>query len=297
MKNILVPTDFSKYADYAYELACEIANKSKGSITLFHVVEYPVMSVFNTTGEIAMDSITDSYILTLKEKAESEMERKLKHPVFNDVNIMMKLAIGNPYENIATQIESTKADLVVMGTKGAAGLKEIFIGSNAEKVVRYANCPVITVPGEVKLNEIHSIAYGINFSDHHDEPLLGLKKYLELFDAKVDLVWINSFYERFTEEEATQKMQEIAELQLLENYSVNCYKGASVDDGLLYYAEEKNIDMIAMATHSRKGLAHLFAGSFTEDVVNHSSKPILVFNLKNKRKKLIDRKHETAGLH
>lgn len=285
MKNILVPTDFSEYANNAFDFACSIAEHSKGEVTLLHVLEYPVMSVFNTTGEISMDSITDAYIVNLKKRADEELDKKLVNPAYPDVRIKKHIRIGNPYENIARLIQQSDADLVVMGTKGASGLRELFIGSNAEKAVRFSKCPVITVPGKFDFNAIKKLAYGITFEDNHNDALFELKKYLHLFKAELHLVWVNTLYDKITDTEARSKMDQLAKLHMLPNYSVNCYKSSAADDGLLFYAEENNIDMIALATHSRKGLAHIFAGSFAEDVVNHSIRPVWTFSLKSENLK------------
>ena len=280
MKNIIVPTDFSEYANNAFDFACSIAEHSKGEVTLLHVIEYPVMSIFNSTGEISMETITDAYIVNLKERADEELNRRLTNPSYPNVRIKKQVRIGNPYENIARLIEQSGADLVVMGTKGASGLRELFIGSNAEKVVRFAKCPVITVPGKFRFNDIKKIAYGITFDDDHNDALFELKKFIHLFKAEIQLVWVNTLYDKVNDEDAKSKMDQLAKLQMLPNYSVNCYKSSAADDGLLYYAEENNIDMIAMSTHSRKGLVHIFTGSFAEDVVNHSKRPVWTFSLK-----------------
>lgn len=282
MKKILVPIDFSEYAMNAYTFACEIAEKTKGEVTLIHVIEYPAAPGFNTTGEVTMNTFTDAYMIELVKKAKGDLEELTFNKHFSELKITYKIELGNPYENIAKVIDDEKADLVVMGTKGSSGLHELFIGSNAEKVVRFAQCPVITVPGEVHFDNIKNIVFGVSLDEDQEDVVMKLKGYVHLFNAHVDMVWVRTPMENDDEDSVKEKIHEMARRQLLPDYSVNVIKAIQPDEGLMYYAEEKGSDMIAMATHSRKGLAHIFTGSFAEDVVNHSKRPVWTAGLKNK---------------
>lgn len=280
MKKILVPIDFSEYAINAYNFACELADKSGGEISLIHVLEYPAFTSFNTVGEVTADTMTDAYMIELVKNAKEQLEKLTFNKKFSSLTINYKVEVGNPYEKIAAVIDEAEADLVIMGTQGASGIRELFIGSNAEKVVRFSKCPVITVPGEIHFDQIKNIVFGVNIEDDQEEVIMELKEYIHLFNAHIDLVWVKTPMHNDEEESVKEKLHDLAKKHLFEDYSVSVTKAFYPDEGLMYYAEEENCDMIAMATHSRKGLAHIFTGSFAEDVVNHSRRPVWTACLK-----------------
>ena len=88
--------------------------------------------------------------------------------------------IGNPYEGITSLVTQGDTDLIIMGTKGATGLKEMFVGSNAEKVVRNASCPVISIHKEQKFEGIKTLVYATNLDSTHG-PIL--EKFKELMST------------------------------------------------------------------------------------------------------------------
>ncbi len=279
MKKILVPTDFSEQAKYALEFAYQVAARTNGEIDLMHVVDYPPAASFSVMGEVTMDPNQDAYTLEVLKRVKNNLEEIANDEKYNLVTINTYAEMGNPYQNIAREIAGKDADLVVMGTQGASGLKEMFVGSNAEKMVRFAKCPVITVSDYFDVTSINSIVVAINPEDEQDEVLEEVKKFQKLFEAKLDLIWINTPHFIENEDRMREQLQSIAEKHGLENFQVHVYKSITPDSGVLFFAEEFGSSMIAMATHGRKGLSHLFSGSLAEDVVNHAKRPVLTYSL------------------
>ncbi len=78
-------------------------------------------------------------------------------------------------------------------------------------------------------------------------------------------------------------MQDFAKRLQLKNYTVNVFNDLTEEEGIIYFADSINADMIAMATHGRTGFAHVLAGSIAEDVVNHSKRPVLTFVVKHRK--------------
>ena len=138
MKKILVPTDFSKTANMATDVAFEIAKKSGASIVLLHVIEEATgSSSFSVEGQVAYSSGQDKlFMIKLIEKAKSQMEKIVKDPRYTDVKVDGELRIGNAFHGMRTIITEHKVDLVVMGTAGKSLVTEMLIGSNTEKVIR-----------------------------------------------------------------------------------------------------------------------------------------------------------------
>jgi len=284
MKKICVPTDFSKQATNAIDLAVEISQKSVGEIILFHVIEHPISISYSggsselMAGGKGLDKDEQVYILKLMEKMKHDLAEV--RGKYSKANIQTSVVVGRPYESISEVIEEQKADLIIMGTKGTSGLSEILVGSNAEKVVRNAPCPVITVNEHCEASQIKAIAFATNLASGQDKIIESLIELQKLFEAQLHLVRINTINNFERDKDVLKFMKKFAVDHNLENYTLNTYNDLEEEDGIVSFAEEKGADMIAMATHGRSGVKHLLSGSIAEDVVNHAKRPVWTARMK-----------------
>ena len=175
--------------------------------------------------------------------------------------------IGSPYESIAHVITNHDADLVVMGTKGSGGVEEVLIGSNTEKVVRYAKCPVITIKDKVDLDKVKHIVFATSLMEDQPDIVERLKLARENFGVKLHLVKVNTPNNFHTERQLREEFQKYLEKHDLKDCETHVYNEASEEDGILYFAEDLGDCMIAIGTHGRTGLLHLLSGSIAEDLV------------------------------
>ena len=160
-----------------------------------------------------------------------------------------------------------------MGTKGVGGLEELLIGSVADKLVRYASCPVITVKQCKDLTGIKNIVFATDLKEDQVQVVEDLKEMQAFFDAKIHLIKVyDSIW--LKETEVKEKLQLFAEKVNLENYTVNVAKGTDEAESIMEFAADIDADMIAMGTHDRHGLMHLIAGHVTKNVINHAHRPI-----------------------
>jgi len=158
MKKIIVPTDFSQQATYALDLASEIAGKTGAKIVLMHVIEYAKKqttflgsTALSTMGSLSTGiEMDDVYFIQLFKKRKSQMAEVLSDPAYANVEIADKILLGTPYHAIEEEITESDADFIIMGTTGVNDWEESMIGSTAEKVVRHASCPVLTLRKKVK---------------------------------------------------------------------------------------------------------------------------------------------------
>ena len=282
MKKILVPTDFTAYADSALDFAVQLSQKNGAEIELLHVIEYPLAKTFNVSGEITTwDPMDKVFTLELIKKSKADLN-KAASKYEGQVKIEETLLIGNPFEGIGDQLEESDIDLVVMGTKGATGLQEVLVGSNAEKVVRNSTCPVISIHQERKPDDIDKILFATDLELGQDHVLKELVELQQLLNAELHLLWVNTPHSIIDEETAKEQLEKIANRLNLERYSVHVGKGFHPEEGILSFAQTIDADMIGMATHSHKGLLHLFLGSIAEDVVNHATIPVWTYSSKSK---------------
>lgn len=141
LKTILVPVDFSRHSSKALAYAMAFADQFRASIVLLHVVEPMVYPENYVTVPSVTDDINGS-LITAAEERLAELRESIG-PV--DVQITAKTRLGRPYVEIAEAAQEMRADLVILATHGHTGLKHVLLGSTAERVVRHAPCPVLTV--------------------------------------------------------------------------------------------------------------------------------------------------------
>ena len=280
MKKILVPTDFSKEAGYALDGAIQLANMNGGEIILLHVIESTDNQSFNEMGEVSQQHPENQlFILQLMKKVKADMSRiKEEH---SGIEIKDLVKVGHPFHNISETIAQEEVDLVVMGSKGISGLEEFLMGSNAERVVRYAHCPVITIKQPVDFSSVKNVVFATDLGENQNVVVNKLKGLLELTGAELNIVKVNTHSDWIPDRELNTKLAKFVADNGLENYSFTSYNARYIEDGIIHFAEDQKADMVALATHGRTGIAHVIAGSVAEDMVNHSKRPIWTYSLKN----------------
>jgi nucleotide-binding universal stress UspA family protein len=283
MKTILVPYDFSKEADYALDFAVELAKRTQNKLKLLHVIELPSPQSFSTMGEIGSFSSESNqiFMIELIEKRKKQLaglddEFKNQGFVFET-----KMVFGNPYAGISKEILEINADIVIMGSKGSSGIEEVLIGSNTEKVVRHASCPVITIKGAISPNNIHKVLFASDFNEVPGEVIDRLKAAIATIDAELHLVKVNTPSMFESSRTSMEKMKAFVEDFEVNAASMQVYNSTSEEEGILEFADDMNADMIAMSTHGRTGFLHLLSGSIAEDVVNAAKRP--VWTMKSKK--------------
>lgn len=284
MKKILVPTDFSKEATIATDLGFEIAKKSGADLILFHVVEEGsgTSSSFNVEGQIATKAsgIDRLFMIKLIEKSKKQLAKAVKDPKYSSVNVDGVMRVGNPYHGMRTIIADQKADLVIMGTAGRTGIEGMLIGSNTEKIIRSAHCPVLTVQKKPATTDFKNIVFATSMSTNEEVFARIVKRTQAIYNSTIHLVRINTPGDFQRDYIVKGYMEKFAKKLQLRNFTLNIFNDLSVEEGVIRYADIINADLIAMATHGRSGFAHVIAGSVAEDVASHATRPVLTFVVK-----------------
>lgn len=283
MKKILVPTDFSKPAKWAAEVATNIAGKSGAEITLLHIVELPMKESFNAEGQIAEFSDWDDKIFTLKliERDKIQLDLIAKEIEAAGVPVRQELKLGNAFHGMISTITGYKVDLVVMGTSGRSKTEQMLVGSNTEKVVRYSKCPVLTIHQEPCNRNVKHIVYATSLSENEKAFSDVIRNAQEMYDATVHVVRINTPMNFKPDTDIKRSMKNFAVKARLKNYTLNIFNDFSEEEGILNFASSINADLIGMATQGRTGFAHMIRRSIAEDVVTLSERPVLTYVTKN----------------
>lgn len=281
MKRILVPYDFSDVAENALDFACQIADKSGGELMLLNVIEHPTADSFKTMGIQNEDPMEQLYIKKMYEMVQVKLGEVVAKAKYSNERISTKIQLGNAFNTIIDQITEEQVDLLVVGTEGAEGLNEFFVGSNTEKIVRKASCPVISVRNKCELDPIEKIVFASDFIETDDDFIGKVKAMQSIFEAQLNIVKINTPASFTSTRHDLKQMEDFVKKYNIENYTIEIYNYKNEEDGIIYYAEDIQADMIALGTHQRKGVGHFLAGSIAEDVVNHSHVPVWTAHLKD----------------
>lgn len=277
MKKIIVPVDFSEYSENALQTASFLAKKHKSEIIILHVLE------LSTALRIQSERYTKQEVLFFLKLAENKMEKLLKKDYLQGVKTSSRIEFHNLFEELNELAEKEKVDLIVMGSQGATGLKELFVGSNTEKVVRKSSVPVLVVKEKPVEVDFKTAVFACDFSEKGIKPYKKVKKILEKLECDLQLLHVNTPYENFRSTRETEKkvfdfLMDV-EGNLSKTHDVIYVSDYSVEKGILDYANLNNVDLIVIATHGRKGLAHFMEGSISEDVANRSVIPVMTLKI------------------
>lgn len=275
MKRILIPTDFSEEAEYAVKLAAEIAKKKDATLYLLNIVDIPSHESWNN--QTAQDVAYGAAVLKMVKRKFAKFFEK---PFMKDVKALEVVQINLGYDQFFEQVEKHEIDLIVMGSHGATGWREMFEGSNAEKVVRTVNCPVLTLKNERAAADIKNILFASNFYGEITPAFSHIKTIAELFDAKIHFLKViteNSFESTSYSMNTMKTFAKDAGVDW--EVTMQTVNAENIEDGVKYFANEYKMDMVAMPTHGRSGIMHFLFGSVTEDIVNHLNIPVLSIRL------------------
>ncbi|QTY28038.1 universal stress protein [Flavobacterium sp. CS20] len=276
MKKILVPTDFSPEAENALKVLAQIAKNFDSEIFLLHMLELP------------LDLIDPSQPRGTGDLPEALFFMKLAHQRFNEVmkkdylkgiKVNETVEFHEAFDGIMEISKKHQCDVIIMGSSGADGLKEIFIGSNTEKVVRHSEIPVLVIKKEIPLFEVKKFVFA---TDLDSESIPTFKKAIDFankLDTTIELVMVNTASKFSTTDEIDDKLKSFTENIDEADYQFSVYNDVNVETGILNYGNKINADLIGISTHGRKGLAHFINGSLSEDLVNHAKRPIVTFKI------------------
>ena len=274
MKRILVPTDFSKHAEYALKVAAQIAKKNDGEIFLVHMLELP------TSGNDAISTAHEiPELMLFKNAAINKLDSLMESDFLNGVKISKIIQFEMAFDGIVKYAKSHDIDLIVMGSHGASGFQEMFIGSNTEKVVRNSEAPVLVIKREEEKFSASTFVFASDFSDEAKKPCEKAFSFAQGFGAHLHLVNINTPNNFKSTKVAQQTMNDFLAGTDTTNITSHIYNDVNVEKGILHFAKSIDADLIGMSTHGRKGLSHFFNGSISEDLVNHAKRPVITFKI------------------
>lgn len=276
MKTILVPVDFSKYSEYALEVAASIAKNNDAKIVVVHMLG--LSDAFLTKDE-AEEVFNAMYYMKLSKK---KFEHFLKKPYLKDIEVTDTIRNYKVFSEINEVANEFEADLIVMGSHGVSGFTDMFIGSNTEKVVRSSEIPVLVIKKRVKDFNIKHAVFVTNLDLESAGAYVKARDFLLNFDCEMELLYIKlPEYFHSTEEMNLKynKFLDATGLNELDPPAIKYYDDYSLESGVFSYCDKHDTDVIIIPTHGRRGLSHFFYGSYGEDIANHSNIPVITIKI------------------
>lgn len=287
MKKILVPVDFSDCSNNAVEAALMLAGTFGFELFLLNVVEIPIIEynygmAGDLTGAPGTGSMDPAIFQSVMESSKERMQKLISSDSFKSIKVTSLVESGVVSQTVKGVCEKYAIDLIIMGTHGTSGLSGVLIGSNAEGIVKLSSIPVITIKNKIPhLPEI--IVFASDFTEETNSFFPKVRYFAELFNAEIHFLFVNTIESYETTRSIKERVGAFFKKNNME-YPVTIYNDFTKEEGILHFSEDIGADLIALGTHGKHGLGRLFSGSISEDVVNHSSFPVLTINSSDKKK-------------
>jgi nucleotide-binding universal stress UspA family protein len=273
---VLIPTDFSVQAEYAFLMVKKLEEKMPLDIHFIHVLSVPETVTmdesgnFKTCGEISVD-----YLYSQKEIIERKFH-DLK--ILYGSKIQTHLELGKLTDKIISYSHSNKFDLIVMGTKGAWGLKEKLSGSETQIIARQSTIPLLSLMCDRSDLIIENILLVHDFTKPKNENLDLLHKLIIAFNTKVHLLQIVENLNDENKSAILAQMDEFAKANSISNFDKHLLNDYDVENGVIHFNQMQEMDIVCIGTHGKGGLFHK---SSAEKLINHLFKPIISYHLSN----------------
>lgn len=297
IKKILFPTDYSACAEQAFSQAAYLAERYDAELHVLHVTE-PLMAL-QPLGFTEADIAKDLHLPV--SDAMTEMQSAVKNTL---INVEVPPVEGSVERAILAYAVQHRIDVIVMGTHGRRAVDRLLLGSVAGKVVRLAECPVITVGFEADSwdrRKQSNILVPVDFSDHASLALAYAAHLAVTYGVGLDVLHVieeSAFTAMYGFEPATVKPPELQEKvhQAMEQlvrrvcgdnvlYEIHAEMGHPAYT-IVDFAERQGVGLIVIASHGLTGIKRLLLGSVAERVVHRA--PCPVFTVKGFGKRLLD---------
>jgi len=273
---IIIPTDFSVQAEYAFLMVKKLAEKANIEVEFVHVLNLPDTVTISENGSIqTCGEIDVKYVETQKNIAVQKLEH-LK--TLYGQEIRTRILAGKTTDSIIEHAEKNKADLIVMGTKGAWGIKEKLSGSQTQMIARKSHVPLLSLMCDRSDLVIKNVLLVHNFNEVKNQDLNLLHKLIRAFSTQVHFLHIASGNSEQEKNKIQDGMKQFAAANNITAYEAHIIQDKDVENGVIHFNQMHEMDIICIGTHGRGGIFH---SSATEKLINHMFKPIISYHIKN----------------
>jgi len=278
MKNILLPTDFSENSWNAIKYALELYNETPCNFYLLHVTLIP----YPTTGDYPImpsADIVDKTILQQAKKGLKKLLQKINKLPKNSKHHFYTLSSYNSFiDAVKTHIEEKNIDLIIMGTKGASGLKEVIIGSNTADLILKVKHPVLIIPEKATYKTPKEIAFPTDYNIFYLPKILdSINEIAKMHDAIIRILHVVNKNEKLTEDQLENK-EFLNNFFIDEKHSFHRITNKKVENGVQCFVESRDIDMIIMVAKNLNLFQRILFKPTVEEISYHTEIPFLVLH-------------------
>ncbi|RZJ35632.1 MAG: universal stress protein [Flavobacterium sp.] len=272
MKKILFPTDFSFASLNAFRYALHLAHKIDAEIVTLHVYELPTGTYVDY-----YDFLSENYSITDWDEfanCKSEVPKLTKiaeQEHLTKIPVCHMLSKGRVVDTIVSVAESERADFIVMGTTGASGIQEIFLGSVTDEVMNMAKATVLAIPEHCLFNKIKNLLFLTRFKEYQLPLLIKMHELAQLLHAHIDVLQVKDKHDA-QEAEVLKTWKNAVQDTDINFYIIqsNDYEGTVLD-----FIETNKIDIVTMPVRHKGFFRKLFASSLSRKLNFHSNIPIM----------------------
>lgn len=273
MNNILIPTDFSLCAQNAENAAMQLAKKFGAKVYLFHHADIP-----NNWEELSVKE-REGHPNALKIVYEVTASFDRIRQLFPDITIETHVTGGKWIDRMSQFVKQKNIDLLVIGSHGASGKNEFFIGSNTQKVVRSVHCPILIIKEALEKVDFNKVIYASSFNKAEKIPFLKFKDFIKHFSPEIHLLTIHNsafldgpiiLQKEVLKDYVALSSPLIAHAQILKNLTI--------DAGIRVFANKIGADLVVVSNHYKRPLKRMLVGSNVEALVNHAAMPVLTID-------------------
>src|SRR5699024_1625308 len=277
MRHILLPTDFSENSWGAISYAIELFNKDKVKFHILHAFSpYAVIP----SGPIEAQVMDETIFRAAEQNCRRELERLKERILNNYPNLDIELYAKFDFfvTSIERFLEEHNINCIVLGTKGASGLKEIVMGSNTSSLIGKVKAPILAIPEDTTYKSIKKVVIGSDLSVVPTKKgVETIRRLLELTSAEFHIVSIHKL-----ERELSIQDKDIQDVyvELLKGHTVlfNTRYEKDIESGINEYVKEIDAEMVCVIAKKHTFLSRLLERSKSKSLTNHTKIPLLVLN-------------------
>jgi len=276
MKNILILTDFS---DNSWNAVVYALNFFKHYTCNFYILHVSQNAVVNEMGFDFSDELTPIMVhqgtqMDLKNFVDSvkSLSKNKQHRFFP---VYEKLFL---IDSIRNQVVERKIDYIVMGTKGASGLKEVAVGSHTGEVITKVKCPILVIPEKARFEAVHKIAFPTDFHMNFTPAVINtLVDVIDMQNSSLEVLNIKKDTQQLTSQQQENKEYLDAYLDTC-THSFHTLTQAKIDIALQSFIDSEHINLIAMVAKNLNFFQRLLFEPLVEQMGYHTEIPFLVLH-------------------
>jgi nucleotide-binding universal stress UspA family protein len=279
MKKILIPTDLSSNASNAISYAFQLFRNSNVQFYILHV-DHPIIDMPTSSIEF-MSPTTYPDLVSQKKMVEKQILKIIEKLNSKDDNFNYEIEneIGFAGDVIVSKAQELNCDLIIMGTKGATGLSQFFIGSVTASVIRKSDISVLAIPENFTFEKLEKIVFATDYEGiSNKKTLQPLFELARMFDAKVMM-----FHAIEAKEPIAAYIEELQVWKAEKNFHHVKHTNSiatceNIPDGILDFAGENEADLIAIIPHTYNFFENLLHKSVSKQIAFESKTPILALH-------------------